>query len=267
MTEAPADSTIYNAETGEWEPISPEQQWTVTEPDQTEEAKQADAEAQAGITPNCREIGKRHRYKDRQTGETFDYCLRCGEAKADATAAEKPASAATTPRAPRTSTKRTQTLDMILGGLWYGAGALTKNLGTGSERGAPLVVAGKVMQLEAGIAGPKLHAALKRTPLYPYIAVAQSQVGWLADLAVILAPPLLLGAAAANPKVAQGFKPILVGVLTPMLAEVAKAAAQQSALLSALEGYDEDTINAAASIVDDLLGVEEEDTKPEGESE
>lgn len=244
----PEQNQIYDPESGQWVAAPT---WTSDEPEfvDTEPDPNPSFESITAVT-SCPELGKRHKFKNRATGEMSETCLVCGNPRSTPT----PRSTASSSTEPRTRTRggKTNTLDTILSGIWYAAGAGVRQL-VPAPSGA---VTGRVIQLEAAIAGPKLHKALKRTPLYPYIALAESQIGWAAEIGMLLAPPILLGLAAARPDIARTMKPMLVGILTPVLAEVAKKAKEQTALLELLETYDAEVIEAASSIIDDLIGIE-----------
>jgi len=147
--------------------------------------------------------------------------------------------------------------------MWFVAGKVVESYAP-EPVGEPV---GKVLQLEAGIAGPRLHKVLKKTPLYPYIMIAESQVGWIADVGMLVAAPLAVGFAAMNPGAARAMKPLMVGLLVPVLAEIAKNSGQQAALLESLETYDRETIELASRIIDDIVGPEPTSNKKSPEEQ
>lgn len=239
---------IYDVDTGTWvkieRPIISEEDDTDTS-DWNSEDDTGELSTQSVVT-NCADLGKRHKFKDRQTGITHEQCLVCG--------AEKPKPG--TSRGTRTSVSRggksVAPLDIVLSAGWSIAGTLVSNVVPAPS--GP--VAGRVMHMEAGIAGPKLHKALKKTPIYPYIAIASGQFGWLADLGMLILPPVLMGLIAQRPELAKPFRGVLVTAVVPVIAEAVKHAEQQAALMEQLEGYDAETVAAAEHLIDSLFGGE-----------
>lgn len=260
------DGKVFDPDSGSWRAITPDEQWTPVDLDQTlSSAAEPEVESSSEappITPRCDEIGKRHQYRDRKTKEDYDYCLKCGAAKPEPGQSQRTRSAVV----PRASGKQAQTLDIAMTTLWFGGGALVRNMAppvdhtpdADNTTGDALRAVGRMMQLESSIAGPKLHKLLKLTPIYPYLSIASGQLSWATDLGMILLPPLVAGLAAARPDLARQFKPALVAVLTPVLAEIAKSTAQQAALLETIQSYDSEVVDAANAIIDDLIGAEPE---------
>jgi hypothetical protein len=200
-----------------------------------------------------------------------DTCERCGAVK------ERPASPTKEPGAPARTRGigRTGELETAISLAWMGLGIAVEKqpwLGnvymnretgeyvtpTGDEESRPVTITeavGKTLQMESSIAGKRIDRALRRTPLYrvlvPYFATA----GVVADLAPLLAPPLVIGLATARPDIGEKFKPMMVALLLPVLAEQAKMAEAQMELMSKVEGVNAEVLERATAMVDDLLGL------------
>lgn len=126
---------------------------------------------------------------------------------------------------------------------WAGAGYLIANR-LPEPVGPPV---GRVMQLQAGDAGPRLHRILS-----PYV----DRIGFLkklgenskdlTDAAALFLPPLLVAAVSLElvPEAVVG--PLLAQVLRPMAAELVRAQREQAEHLSNLAGA-EDEVNEALS--------------------
>lgn len=253
----PEQNEIYDPDTKTWYRITDTAEdqapgWTVVTDKAEPESNEPDdpnTESVSTSTP-CDQLGKRHKYKDRQTGTIYDYCLNCGQAR--------PAPGQSTQRAPSSGSgggKTVTPLDTLFSGAWMALGMVVRN--AVPEPAGP--AAGKMIQLEAGIAGPKLHKAIKKTPLYPYLAIASNQLSWVADISMLVVPPILIGLAAARPKLAKQFKPVLVTALVPVLAEAAKQAERQRKLIENLEGYSQETISMADQLIDSLINPDDDD--------
>lgn len=245
----PEDTEVYDPDTDQWVRIEPGSIINDNDTDWNPEDNTGELNDEPVTAPtNCADLGKRHKFKDRATGITHDNCLVCGAAK-------------TTPSQTRSTTtstggsRKVNSLDTLLTGAWLALGFAVKN--AVPKPAGP--AAGNMMQIEASVAGPKLHKALKKTPLYPYISIASGQLSWAADLVTLLGPPLLVGFAAARPDIARQFKPVIVGVMMPVLVEASKKAEEQAALLEKLEGYSEENIAAASALFDRLIGIDEEE--------
>lgn len=242
-----SENEVYDADTQEWVTVDPG--WVVSEPEPGEDST-PDEETESTVT-NCSDLDppKRHKYKNRDTGEMSELCLVCGSARAT------PSQKRSTPAVRSGGGKAENALDMLLSGLWMGASFAVRSAVPAPSGPA----AGKVMALEASIAGPKLHKVLKKTPLYPYLAIAAGQFGWAYELSSLLLPPILVGLVAARPQLAVQLRPVLIATLVPVLAEAARKAEQQASLLTQLEGFNQKTIDAAGHIIDDLIGVEHDE--------
>lgn len=258
-----ADNEVWNPETEQWEPVSEDGRWMIDDSNSDEKVADTDDpaytdssyEPESVSTPNCSDIGKRHKYKDRQTGETFDVCIVCGEPRPKP-GQKRTASVSTGTRG---AGKAGGTIEMLLSGGWMLGGYVAR-------RSLPKPVGpavGKTMMLEAALAGPTLHKALKKTPIYPYLALATGQLSWAADLIKLLTPPLLMGAISLRPELIEAgpIRAMLTASLVPALAEAAKKAEAQKQLLESLEGYNQDTIDAADSIIDAIIHGEDDESK------
>jgi hypothetical protein len=202
-----------------------------------------------------------------------DTCERCGASK-PATRSSEPRNATDKPS--RTRVTRTGELETAISLAWMGIGVAVekqpwlaqvyrdgdgyKERNPEAEPGSePITIAqavGKAVQMESAIAGKRIDRALRRTPVYKIIAPYFSTVGVAADLAPLIAPPLLFGLAAARPDIAAKYKPQMVYMLLPVLAEQAKLAEQQMELMQNIEGVTVETIEMATRMVDGLLGLE-----------
>ena len=240
---------------------------TASEPDSNGSAAGWEHTDTGGTAVCVSELGSfaRHKWAG---GET---CERCHVAKPTAATREaKDSSGIARTRAPRTGE-----LETAISLAWMGAGIgiekqpwvgqVYMNRETGlyvsakdaGENDRPVTVAeavGKTIQMESAIAGKRIDRALRRTPLYKILAPYFSTVGLAADLAPLIAPPLLVGLAAARPDIGERFKPMMVMMLLPVLAEQAKMAESQNELIEKMEGVNQNTIDAASNLIDELLG-------------
>jgi hypothetical protein len=205
---------------------------------------------------------KRHRWDG-------DICKRCGAVKSAVSASGERKSSGS--RTLRGSGKASNTIETIASLCWMGAGMGFEYLPTrapligrlaepvertdGTFGAAPSVAVGRVMQLEASIAGKRIDSALRGTPVGKFIVALLNATGPWAELAPLFLPPLMVGIAAMYPELAERFKGLMVAAMIPVLTEASKNAEAQAALMSQLEGVNAETVAQAAAVVDSLLGI------------
>ena len=163
------------------------------------------ATAPIGVGPTCGSPGasfKRHKWDDQ-------ICTHCGATKASVTPERTPR----TPGTPRTTRVSSGTIEQLVGLLWLGAGLGSEHLikpetpligsfavpverADGTSGAAPSVAVGKVLQLEAPIAGKKIEAALRGTAVGKFINALMSATGPWVELIPLMVPPLVIGFAA-----------------------------------------------------------------------
>lgn len=237
----------YDPDSGEWVKM-PEQVWTVVNEDTVNEPESSEPTQSESIVPPCDTIGKRHKYKDRATGQTYTDCLVCGRPRPAPGSSQRASSGVSVSSGGR-GRKGPNPIDMLLSGGWMGLGYLAGAMIP--EPAGPAV--SRTLKLEAAVAGPKLHSALKRTPIYPYLAIASNQFGWVADISMLLTPPLLVGLLAMRPELKGPLKPMIAGALIPVIAESIAMQKKQAAMMDELSKYDEETIKMAKQVTDYLI--------------
>jgi hypothetical protein len=216
-------------------------------------------EATAAATP----IGMgphrgKHTYRD-------GICIKCGQSQSDVQARQQ-ARGTRTSSTPRTS--NSLTIEMITSMAWLGFGKGLELLpeqtpfigviATPTQEGmaAPSQAAGRVMQLEASIAGKRIDRAIKGTVVAKFINAILNMTGPWAELVPLFLPPLLIGGAAAFPALIERYpwiKGMMVATMLPVLTEAAKLAEQQSALMGNLEAVSQENIAQAVSVINDML--------------
>lgn len=259
----PEQDEYYDSETNQWVKM-PEQTWTViNEETPNDEPESSEPTQTESIVPPCDSIGKRHKYKDRSTGETYSYCLVCGRQRPVPGSSQRTSSGVSGGGGGGRGRKGPNPLDMLLSGGWMGLGYLAGAVIP--EPAGPAV--SRTLKLEAAVAGPKLHSALKRTPIYPYLAIATNQFGWLADISMLLTPPLLVGLLALRPELKKPLKPMIAGALIPVIAESIAMQKKQAAMMEELSKYDEETIKASMQAVDYLIDGSVSDAETDADTE
>ena len=205
---------------------------------------------------------KRHKWDDQ-------ICTHCGATKASVAPERTPREKGT----PRTTRASSGTIEQLVGLLWLGAGLGSEHLikpetpligafavpverEDGSTGAAPSVAVGRVLQLEAPIAGKKIEAALRGTAVGKFINALMSATGPWTELIPLMIPPLVIGFAALYPDISDRFKPIMVAMMTPTLSEASRMAEAQSKLMSQLDDVSAENFARAAAAVDAMLGVE-----------
>lgn len=194
----------------------------------------------------------RHTYRD-------GICIKCGRKESDE---EKPKTLA------KARTSNNITLEMMASGVWLLAGVGLENLNPewpvvgpvlkpiaspveredGSLGVAPSKAAGRMMQLEATIAGKRIDKALKGTVVAKFINALLNATGPWAELVPLILPPLIMGAVAAYPAIVERFpmvKALMVGTMLPVLKEAAKMADEQEALKEMVGSVDQESIAQA----------------------
>jgi hypothetical protein len=223
-------------------------------------------EAPASSTP----IGT-GRHKGRHMDDGNGVCLKCGLVIADI----KGSRASSNVVRPRTS--NSLTIEMVASMLWLGAGlglehmpptlpvigVIAKPVEEG--KASPAKASGRVMQLEASIAGKRIDKAIKGTVVAKFINALLSMSGPWAELIPLFLPPLIIGGVAAWPQLVERFpvlKGMLVATMLPVLTEAAKLAEQQSALMGNLEAVSAENIAQAVTVISGILS----DEGPSGNS-
>lgn len=223
-------------------------------------------EAPASSTPIGMAPHKgRHTYRD-------GICEKCGRIQSEAQES-RPASSKSVGRP---STSNSLTIEMVASMLWLGGGIALEKLPEqtpivgviarpveredGSLGASPAKAAGKVMQLEASIAGKRIDRAIKGTVVARFINAILNATGPWAELVPLLLPPLILGGAAAFPAFVERFpvlKGMMVATMLPVLTEAAKLAEQQQALMGNLQTVSAENIASAVSVIQGILNNEE----------
>jgi hypothetical protein len=208
----------------------------------------------------------RHKYVD-------GVCEKCGRKQSDAQAAQAQRTGSTSMGRPRTS--NSLTIEMVASMLWLGGGIALEHqppqtpvIGViaqpveredGTTGASPAKASGRVMQLEASIAGKRIDRAIKGTVVAKFINALLSMTGPWAELVPLFLPPLIIGGVAAWPSVVERFpvlKGMMVAVMLPVLSEAAKLAEQQSELMGNLQAVSAENIAQAVSVIQDMLNNE-----------
>ncbi len=223
-------------------------------------------EAPAASTPIG--VGK---HKGRHMDDGNGVCLKCGLVISDI---QRKGS---TPRTGSPRVSNSMTIEMFASMAWLGAGlglqhlpAQTPLIGVIAqpvalqdaegrvigEGVAPSVAAGRVMQLEASIAGKRIDKAIKGTVVAKFINALLNMSGPWAELIPLLLPPLIIGGVAAFPALIERYpvlKGMMVASMLPILSEAAKLAEQQSALMDNLGAVSQENVAQAWSVIQDVL--------------
>jgi hypothetical protein len=214
----------------------------------------------------------RHTYRD-------GVCVKCGKREGEPStpsSSDSPRRELTKGRSSGSGMSR----EMLLALLWLGAGIGLENipeevnipiLGPVVERiskpqaegmASPTKASGRVMQLEAAIAGKRLDKAVRGTLIGKALDWVLSQGGPLTELLPLLLPPIIIGVAASAPALMERFpmiKTMMVGALMPVLAEAAKLQDQQAALVGSLDGVNQEAIAKAVMAIQGFLQAEPKD--------
>jgi hypothetical protein len=225
-------------------------------------------EAPAASTPIG--VGK---HKGRHMDDGNGVCLKCGLVIADAQRKTATRSTGST----RSSSTNSMTIEMFASMAWLGAGLGLQHLPPQTpligviaqpvalqdaegrvigEGVAPAVAAGRVMQLEASIAGKRIDKAIKGTVVAKFINALLNMSGPWAELIPLLLPPLIIGGVAAFPALIERYpvlKGMMVASMLPILSEAAKLAEQQSTLMDNLEAVSQENVAQAWSVIQDVL--------------
>jgi hypothetical protein len=214
------------------------------------------------------------KHKGRHMDDGNGVCLKCGLIIADI---QRKGS---TPRTGSTRSSNSLTIEMIASMAWLGAGiglqhlpAQTPLIGVIAqpvalqdaegrvigEGAAPSVAAGRVMQLEASIAGKRIDRAIKGTVVAKFINAILNMSGPWAELVPLLLPPLIIGGVAAWPSIVERFpvvKGMMIAAILPVLVEASKLAENQAALMSNLESVSQENIAEAVNVINSMLSPE-----------
>jgi len=192
----------------------------------------------------------RHTYRD-------GVCIKCGAIEGQTQPRQQRTSLA--PRAKSGSIG----IPQLISAVWMAAGIGLERqpwiLQEPTQEGMapPAVAVGRVLKLESAVAGKRIDKALRGTPVYAVLTKMLDAVGPWADLAPLIAPPLIIGIASVKPELGEQFRPMLVASLIPMLIESAKMAEEQARLLQQFEGVTAEVLEQANVIVDSLLKKED----------
>lgn len=115
---------------------------------------------------------------------------------------------------------------------------------------------GRILQLEATIAGPKVAAALKHTPIYPWLV--RATVGPWAELMPLIVPPLIVGAVSMNPQLMERVRPLLLSMILPIVVENMKKAEEQSALIQMMGDVTDQHYQIASSLIDSIFATDDD---------
>jgi hypothetical protein len=208
--------------------------------------------------PTATATGK---HKGRHVDDGNGICVKCGQPITQRTS---------TLGRPRSS--NSLTIEMVASMMWLGGGIGLEHLPQtvpvigviakpveredGSEGASPAKAAGRVMQLEAAIAGKRIDRAVRGTVVGKFINALLNISGPWAELVPLFLPPLLLGGAAAFPALVERFpvlKGMMVATMLPVLTEAAKLAEQQGALMQNLQSVNEETIAQTVNVIQDIL--------------
>lgn len=210
---------------------------------------------------------KRHRWNG---GDT---CVRCGATKADVqnarTGSDGSGGSVEVVGRARQSRGRSGDLETLISIGWAGIGfgisrqpwLLQEPTGRKDSSGDEITVAGSIgaaWSVESAVAGKRIDRALRRTPVYRHIVRWITPAGVAADIVPLFIPPIVVGLAAYKPEVAREFKPLLMGLMIPVLAEAAKLAEQQAELVANLGNVNDEVIQQASDFIDNLVGVAED---------
>lgn len=205
---------------------------------------------------------KRHKWDDQ-------ICTHCGATKASVAPERTPREKGT--GGTRTTRASSGTIEQIAGLIWMGAGmgleylpSKTPVIGAfaepvvrpdGSEGASPSTAMGRVMQLEAPIAGARIEKALRGTIVGKFVNALMNASGPWAEILPLFIPPLMVGAAAMYPELAERFKGFMVAAMVPVLVEASKMAEQQAKLMGQFEDVSAERVAQASALVDSLLGI------------
>lgn len=196
-------------------------------------------EAQQQTQP-CHEIGRRHSYKGSDT------CLKCGFPKP----VHVPRGTRTelAERAPRGSGETIKLFRGTVSMAWMAMGIGVEHAPWEQTEHVTVPV-GRTLQFQAPIAGTRITNALRKTPAWKPILAMLRAVGPWADLAPLIAPPLLVGLMAQFPQLQERLMPMAVGMLLPIIAETASMAEEQAELMANMNKFNQEAINEAMGIL------------------
>jgi hypothetical protein len=202
----------------------------------------------------------RHTFRD-------GFCIKCGKAESEVSEGSAKSSSLT-----RGRSSNNLTIEMLASALWLGAGIGIENIPEqtpfigiiakpverpdGSEGVAPTKATGRMLQLEASIAGRRIDKAIKGTIVAKFLNALLNASGPWAEIVPLLLPPLIMGVAAAYPAVIERFpalKALMVATMVPVLTEAAKLAEQQSELMGVLNQANEQTIAQAINEIQNIM--------------
>lgn len=213
-------------------------------------------------------VGK---HKGRHVDDGSGVCVKCGLVIADIKGTRTSSNAVGRPRS-----SNSLTIEMVASMLWLGAGVGLEHvqpswpvvgvIGKPVERedgttgASPAKASGRVMQLEAAIAGKRIDKAIKGTVVAKFINAFLSMSGPWAELIPLFLPPLIIGGVAAWPSLVERFpvlRGMMVATMLPVLTEAAKLAEHQAALMGNLEAVSAESINNAMNVIASVLNNEE----------
>lgn len=174
--------------------------------------------------------------------------------------AREPKPAAAPPSSPASASagsKKKKNPGEMYGVAWAGAG-----LAIATKMPDPLgPPVGRVMQLQAGDAGPRLHRLLGPTfGKIPFIKRITANSGDLGDLGALLLPPLLTAALALEVVPPMMFAPLLAQLLRPMAADLLKASREQAAAIGEMGEAEAEVTAAVQELMASIFGTPEEGT-------
>lgn len=188
----------------------------------------------------CEHCGRELAYSGRGPRPRF-----CADHKDKRNREPRPTPAAPSPK-PSSRKKKTDSAAQY-GMAWAGIGYVIAN--KAPEPAGPPV--GRLMQLQAGDAGPRLERLLgPYVDRIGFLKKLTSKGEDLGDLAALILPPLLTAAISLELVPGPVIGPILGQMLRPMAAELLSQSREQAETLAAM-GEAGDEVNAA---IDELLG-------------
>jgi len=151
-----------------------------------------------------------------------------------------------TERQPRGSGRTVKQFEGLMSMAWMAMGVAVGN----QDRVKPDVLqpVGRVMQFQAATAGPRIKAALSKTPAWKPILAMLKHVGPWTDLVPLIGPPILVGAMAWRPELERAIMPFLLPIMMPIVQEVSDMAEEQKAMIGNIEQMQERAAETFATI-------------------
>lgn len=159
--------------------------------------------------------------------------------------------------------RRSDPMPHLLGLGWAGLGFAFEHVGP-EPFGAPV---GRVLQLQAPVAGDTLTKALKKTPAYGMVKPFMDAVGPWTELAQLFALPIMTAAVAMKPEVlnAPPIQAMFMSQLVPAIAQAKQRAEEQKQLTEELSQFTPEARQEAQAVMSWLIGVQPEEEAPEPE--